>query len=175
MARLNVAQKRPSRVTHEGAPAVHLTPEKLLRRLVGSCFLWEDNFYVDGRTIAKQIVDTARKCRPAVVASLAIEAREVFNLRHVPLLLVDVLSEVPSRTKSAVELAEVFGYDNTVTIADVIERVIQRPDELAELLAIHWRDATPEHKNPVSHQMRKGIAKAFGKFKEYQLSKYKNG
>lgn len=166
MSRLNVARKMSARYTHEGARAVHLTPEKLLRRLVGSCLLWEDNFYVDGQQIAELITETARKCNPAVVADLAVEARTVLNLRHVPLLLVDVLSEFPSKLGTEVSFSA-LRYGGS-TIADTIVRVIQRADELAELLAIHWRNG----RKPVPHQMRKGLAAAFHKFKEYHFAKY---
>lgn len=163
--KLNVAKKHPL-YTHEGAPAVRINAEKQLRRLVCSCLLWEDEFYVDGKAIAAQIVETARQCAPVIVADLAIEAREVYNLRHVPLLLVDVLSEFPTTLARSVELVG-SRYD-VKTIADVVARVIQRADEFAELLAVHWRDG----RKPVPHQMRKGLARAFSKFKEYHFAKY---
>jgi hypothetical protein len=50
------------------------------------------------------------------------------------------------------------------TIADVIERA----DELAELLAMYWRDG----KRPLSAQLKRGLALAFPKFDGYQLAKY---
>src|SRR5258708_28905811 len=78
--RLNVAARNAAR-THEGAPAVPgLSDEKMLRRSVLSCMLWEDEFYEDGQSIAARIVAAAEKVEPAVLARLAIEAREVCNL-----------------------------------------------------------------------------------------------
>lgn len=153
MARLNVAT-RNTKVTHEGAPAVPaLSPINQLRRSVLSCLLWEDEFYEDGASIAKRIEESAAKVSPAALASLAVEARGTFNLRHAPLLLLDTLARTGSGDK---------------LVADTICRVIQRADELAELLAIHWRNG----KQPIPAQMRKGLARAFGKFSEYQLAKY---
>ena len=151
MARLNITARNYT-VTHEGAPAVaNLSPEKQLRRSVLSCLLWEKEFYEDGATIADRIVETAAKVKPAALAALAIEAREVFNLRHVPLLLLDVLSKT--------------GPDLT---ADTVARVLQRADEPGELLSIYWRNG----RKMIPAQMRKGIAKAFPKFDAYQLAKY---
>ena len=90
--RLNVVARNAAH-THEGAPAVPRLPgEKRLRRSVLSCLLWEDEFYEDGQSIAARIVGAAEQVAPEVLASVAIEAREVLNLRHAPLLLLEVLS-----------------------------------------------------------------------------------
>lgn len=153
MARLNVATRNPV-FTHEGAPAVaNLPAEKQLRRSVLSCLLWESEFYEDGKSIADRIVEAAEKVKPAALAALAIEAREVFHLRHVPLLLLDVLSKTGRGNK---------------LVADTIASVVQRPDEMGELLTIYWRNG----RKMVPAQMRKGLATAFAKFDEYRLAKY---
>ena len=154
MAGLNVvAQNR--NFTHEGAHATPgLSPERQLRRSVMSCLLWEAEFYEDGQSIADRIGDAARQVTPQVIARIAAEAREVMNLRHVPLILLDVLSEARGRTDGLV--------------ANTIARVIQRPDELGEFLAIYWRNG----RKTVSSQVRKGLARAIPKFSEYQLAKY---
>lgn len=153
MARLNVTARNYT-VTHEGAPAVPvLSAENMLRRSVLSCMLWEDGFYEDGKTIADRITETALLVPVEKLSALAIEAREVFNLRHVSLLLCDVLSKT--------------GRGNKI-VADTIDRVIQRADEPAELLSIYWRNG----RKMVPAQMRKGIGRAFGKFNEHQLAKY---
>lgn len=151
MARLNITARNYT-VTFEGSPVVgNVSPEKQLRRSVLSCLLWEKEFYEDGASIADRIVESAAKVKPATLAALAIEAREVFNLRHVPLLLLDVLSKTgPGLT------------------ADTVARVLQRADEPGELLSIYWRNG----RKMIPAQMRKGIAKAFPKFDAYQLAKY---
>ena len=106
--------------THEGAPAAVLNAEQRLRRSVASCFLWEDEFYEDGLSIADRIATLAADVAPEVVAALAVEARERFNLRHAPLLLLSVLTRTGA---------------GTPLVADTIARVIQRADELTEFLA----------------------------------------
>jgi 60 kDa SS-A/Ro ribonucleoprotein len=155
MARLNVRNETEKQYTHEGARAYdHLTAEQKLRRSVMSCFLWENEFYEDGVSIADRIVENARLIPAEKLAQLAVEIRTQANLRHVPLLLLDVLSE---RAK-----------ENPGLVSKTIEQVISRPDELAEFLAVYWRNG----RKTVSHQIRKGLAAAFGKFNEYSLAKY---
>ena len=148
--RLNIFAQRP-RTTHEGAPAAVLTAEQALRRSVASCLLWEDEFYEDGQSIADRIAALSMEVAPQVLADLAVEARERFNLRHAPLMLL-------------VGLVRHGG----PLVAPTIERVIQRADDLTEFVAIYWRSG----KRPFSKQMKRGLAAAFAKFDAYQLAKY---
>ncbi len=46
--------------------------------------------------------------------------------------------------------------------------MIQRADELSEFVAIYWAGG----RQPLSAQVKKGLAAAFGKFDEYALAKY---
>jgi hypothetical protein len=152
--RLNVLIRKFAR-THEGARAVAtLSAEQQLRRTVMSCLLWEDQFYEDGQSIAERIVQAAERVTPHALAAMAIEAREVFNLRHAPLLLLEVLSRTGQGDK---------------LVADTVCRVIQRADELGELVALHHKLGG---KKMIPAQMRKGLARAFAKFDEYGLAKY---
>ncbi|HEX3917897.1 MAG TPA: TROVE domain-containing protein [Caulobacteraceae bacterium] len=150
--RLNIFTSRPA-VTHEGAPAIPLSTEQLLRRSVLSCLLWEDEFYEDGEAIADRIVALASEVRPEVTAALAVEARERFKLRHAPLILLTALVKTARGTSLA---------------ADTIARVIQRADEISELVAIYWRGG----RKPLAKQLKLGLARAFAKFDAYQLAKY---
>ena len=56
-------------------------------------------------------------------------------------------------------------------VAETLDRVIQRADELAEFVAIYWKDG----RVPLSAQVKKGLAAAFPKFDEYPLAKYDRG
>jgi hypothetical protein len=117
--------------------------------------LWEDIFYVDGQSHADLIKAAIEKTEPQEVAALAIEAREQFKLRHVPLLLVRELA----RHKNP-EARKLVGY--------TLARVIQRPDEIAEFLAIYWKDG----KQPLSAQVKKGLAAAYSNFNAYEFAKW---
>jgi 60 kDa SS-A/Ro ribonucleoprotein len=147
--------------THAGGRAKRFTPEMELKRALMNCLLWEDQFYEDGVAIAERIKSLVPRVEPARVAELAIEAREQMKLRHAPLL---VVREMARHEK------------HRVLVADTLERVIQRPDEMMELLAIYWADALgPQQqrkRQPVSAQIKKGLARALTKFDAYQLAKY---
>jgi hypothetical protein len=54
-------------------------------------------------------------------------------------------------------------------VADTIARVLQRADELGELVAIHHKLGA---RKMIPAQMRKGLARALVKFDEYALAKY---
>lgn len=152
MAQRNTKPSTQKVYTHGGVAAYpHLTPLMQLRRSVLACLLWEDTFYEDGQSIADRIAEEAKAVSTDELAALAIEARNEFHLRHVPLLL---LSELAKRG------GEVVG--------KTIEQTIQRADELSEFMAIYWRDG----KTPLSAQVKRGLAKAFTKFDAYQLAKY---
>jgi len=139
--------------THEGAPARVINAEQALRRSVLSCMLWEAEFYEDGATIASRIQQLVPLVEPARVAALAVEAREQMKLRHAPLLLVR-------------EMARHAAHRGLVS--ETMARVIQRADELAEFVAIYWAAG----RQPLSAQVKKGLAAAFCKFDEYALAKY---
>jgi 60 kDa SS-A/Ro ribonucleoprotein len=147
--------------THEGARGKRFTPGTELKRALMSCLLWEDQFYEDGVAIAERIQTLVPQVEPARAAALAIEAREQMKLRHAPLL---VVREMARHEK------------HRALVADTLARMIQRPDEMTELLAVYWADALgPQQqrkRQPVSAQIKKGLARALTKFDAYQLAKY---
>lgn len=160
MARLNRAVFRRGYTEEGGAAYAHLDAEQALRRSVMSCFLWEQEFYEDGQSIAERIVENARKVPAAYLADLAVDLRSNHNLRHVPLLLLSVLADT-SKGNSLV--------------ADTVNRVIQRADELAEFPTVfcNYKDVKPsELKKVMPHGMKRGLAEAFKKFNAYSLAKY---
>lgn len=153
MARINtkLPNLTPPPRTHGGTPAVRISADQQLRRTVMACLLWEDNFYEDGQSVAIRIRELISKATPSASALLAVEARTTMNLRHVPLLICRELAR--------------HGHLTAQTLADVI----QRPDELAEFVAICRKDGM---KKGLTNQIKKGLAAAFLKFNEYSLAKY---
>lgn len=151
MARRNRIKYRQR--THEGAFARNIDPEMALRRSVMACLLWEKQFYEDGMAIADRIAKLIPYVCPETVASMAREARNQMKLRHVPLLM--------AREMSRHDTHKPF-------VCKLLCDVIQRPDEMTELMALYWQ----ERHQPLSAQVKKGLAKAFTKFDGYQLSKY---
>lgn len=137
-------------VNHAGTAVRSIPVEKQLMRMTLANMLWENQFYVDGKTSAELITDLVAKADAKFVSNLAIMARVQFKLRHIPLLLTRELA----RTS---RLA-----------AHVLNAVIQRPDEMSEFLSIYWQNG----KTPLSNQVKKGLATAFQKFSEFSLAKW---
>ncbi len=135
---------------HHGLKVTALSPEAKLTRLTMAHMLWEKQFYVDGQKSADLMATLVTKVSPSFVSNLARQARDKFKLRHVPLHLMRSLAK--SGALKATDLAE----------------VIKRPDEMSEFVSLYWADK----KQPLSNQVKKGLALAFGKFNEYQLAKW---
>ena len=150
--RINTATRSISR-TYEGAPAKRINAEQQLRRSLMACMLWESEFYEDGMSIANRIASLIPHVKPEKVADMAVEARERMKLRHAPLWVVRAMANHPEHKQY---------------VADTLARIIQRADELAEFVALYWKDK----RQPLSKQVKKGLAQAFTKFDAYQLAKY---
>lgn len=144
---------RFTKKTHEGAPAARANPAQQLRRALMACLLWENAFYESGEDIAARLTALVPQVDAAMVAALAVEAREKFKLRHAPLLIVREMARHNS---------------HKAYVSQTLTRVIQRADELAEFVALYWKDG----KQALSKQVKKGLAEAFTKFDAYQLAKY---
>ena len=156
--RTNTKTLPAPKFTHEGARAYNTNAEQELRRSVMACLLWEDSFYESGELIADRIQSLVAKVAPEKVSEIAIEARVQQKLRHVPLMLAVAMAKLPTHKH---------------VVARTVAEIVQRPDELAEILAIYSRGRTGQKKlNKLSKQLQKGIAQAFTKFDEYSLAKY---
>lgn len=124
--------------------------EKQLRRMTLANMLWENQFYIDGVKNVDILKNAVGKVAPARVQEIALEAREKFKLRHVPLMLMRQLAAVGKLEAKA------------------LASVIQRPDEIGEFISLYWDGK----RTPLANQVKKGLAAAFGKFNEYQFAKW---
>jgi hypothetical protein len=149
MSSLNKKANTRTEMTHEGAMVRPISAEAQLERMTLAAMLWEDTFYVDGVTLAEKIKELVVKVPTDKVQALAAKARTEFKLRHIPLLLARELARGGRLTASG------------------LDAVIQRADEMGEFMSMYWS----EGKTAVSAQVKKGLAKAFVKFNEYQLAK----
>lgn len=144
---------RASYTTNDAGTVVPtIAVDKQLRRLVLASMLFEDAAYIDGVSHAEAVKAAVAKADPKAVANLAIEARTKYMLRHIPLFLMRELARI-----GKLKAADLFA-------------VIQRPDEIGEFISLYWKDK----KQPLSNQVKKGIAMAFtdGPFSEYTFAKW---
>lgn len=152
MPRFNQSTKGNKKTTtHEGAEAYKLTPEMELYTLTCTSTL-HGKFYESAAEQAQRMRNLLDEVDPQFAWNLAIYARDEMWLRTVPVFL-------------AVELTR-RGHGSR----EGVRRVIQRPDEITEMLAYY------EHVNggvtPLANSIKRGIADAFNKFDSYQLAKY---
>jgi 60 kDa SS-A/Ro ribonucleoprotein len=147
-------------VNFEGAKAYKLNPALELYATVVTSAL-SDNFYENTSDRLTRLRALIAKNTPEFVAQLAVYAREKMYLRSIPLVL-------------TVELAKIHNGDNL--ISRLVSRVVQRADEITELLAYYQlangRKEGIKKLNALSKQMQKGLAEAFNKFDSYQFAKY---
>jgi len=146
-------------INYEGAKAYKLDPAVELYVTAVTSSL-SKKFYESGADRIERIRKLIKENDPEFVAKLAIYAREEMHLRSIPLVLV-------------AELAKIHSGDNL--ISKTVERVIQRVDEITELLSYYQlandREETKKL-NKLSKQIQKGISLAFNKFNEYHFGKY---
>ena len=163
-----------SNLTHEGGVSHNLgvSADEDIKRLdlylnTAALMLAGDTFYTtaseDIRRIVANIIEVMqldRKHNDKFVLQLAAYLRQKKLLRRTPQLV--VVSAILSGS-----------YDAT-TLAEYTSKVITRPDDAAELIAIlnyfNEQEDLPHGSLPIA--ARDGIARALSKFNEYQLMKY---
>lgn len=146
-------------VNYEGAKAYTLTPEAELYAAVATTML-SDAAYEKSDARLARIQKLIGTVDALFVAKLAVYARTQMNLRTAPVVL-------------ATELAKAS--DGNGLVSKAIGRVVQRPDEIMEILAYYqFANARTGAKklNKLSKQVQKGLAASFNKFDEYQFAKY---
>lgn len=161
--RTNVSSSLVHPQTHGGSPATHITAEQELRRTVMSCLLWEDGFYEDGVSVGDRIAKLVERLPVSTTCLIAVEARNLQHLRHVPLLL----CALASRKASSV--------GDKQAVSDAVATVVQRADEMGELISLCAKvsGAAPNTcKRSLRGCVRRGLVRALAKFGAYQLGKY---
>lgn len=150
----NVKTARPTLSTHEGGHAQRIDATQQLERTVMTFLLFENQYYESGVDIADRITKLVPEVAPAEVARIAVEARTVMNMRHAPLFLVREMARLKTHRPY---------------VADTLAKVIKRADELAEFMALYFKDG----RIPIAHSVRKGLDAAVRNFDEYAFGKYK--
>ncbi len=149
----NIKTKLAPVFTHEGGKAQRVNPIKELKRTVGTCMLFENTFYEKGSDIADRIIELCKKVPANELYNIAVDARTNLKLRHVPLFLaIQFIANNPKNPAGRKLIAD----------------VIQRPDEMGEMVSIYWKDG----KKPLPAQMKKGLASCFSKFNAFKLAKW---
>jgi hypothetical protein len=150
MAHANLLNLKARPVSCERPSTAIINPEIALRRTVLDGLLSESQFCGPDVALADRIASLVPQVDAAAVASLAVEARQRTQRSSVPLLLVrEMARHAPHRALVGATLA----------------RVIQHANEISDFVAIYWSHG----RQPLSAQVKKGLAAAFAKFDGHEL------
>jgi len=132
-----------------GGKAFKMNAEQELLHAVLTTFL-EDKYYESGDERIERIKTLVSQVKPEYVAKLAYVARNEFNMRSVPIVLLGELSKV---------------HKGDSLVKNAIEKTVARVDDLTELVA--YLDCK------LPKQVKRGIRHSLYKFSPYQLAKYR--
>lgn len=159
----NLSSREDATVNHEGELSFRLDPLTDLYIRCASSFVSEPKYYTSAKEADLELIKSIHKAiavDPEFVLQLAVYCREELHLRSIPIILL-------------IEFANTYpGFQNS---RKYVARCIQRADELTELVAGQFsrNKQIPRTGCKLPRMLKEGIAKAFPKFTEYQLSKYK--
>lgn len=145
----------PDTKNYEKSPAYKYSDKMDLATRALTSFMSEDKFYESAEKSDSEIIrlfEQVLKEDPEFAKGLLLSLRQDFHLRSVSHVL-------------GAELARQRATD----AADIIAELCERPDDMLEILA-YYQKKYGNDKLPNS--IKKGLAKAFAKFNEYQLAKY---
>ncbi len=151
-------------LNYEGALAFKLDALTDLYIRSASTLVGEPKYYESAKDADSELLKSIHKALeidPEFVLQLAVYCREKLYLRSVSLML---LAEF-ANSKSVGKVPNARKY---------VSRVIQRADELTELIAYQFNrnKVVPRTKSKLPMMLKYGISDAFTKFDEYQFSKY---
>lgn len=155
MSRFNTKSTDPTKtVNYEGAPAYKsMTPEQALYVLTAAN-MYQDNYYGSKDFFRKSLINFISLCDPDYVMKLAYYVRTKMYLRTIPVIM---LAELAKMGKLK---------------AWIVPKVIQRPDEITELVA-YWGTISGHNTiKKMPHQLKIGLAEAMKKFNAFQYRKY---
>jgi 60 kDa SS-A/Ro ribonucleoprotein len=150
-------------VNHEGSRAYSLDPLTDLYIRAVSTLVGEPKYYESAKDADTEFLKSIQKAievDPEFVLQLAVYCREKLYLRSVPLMLV-------------VEFANSPYVGKVPNARKYVARIIQRADELTEIIAYQLqRNKIYPRNTKLPMMIKNGVAMAFEKFDEYQFGKW---
>jgi 60 kDa SS-A/Ro ribonucleoprotein len=160
MSKFNQTVVKPKTKTtnHAGGQAYKESNELALVSLLLTSFV-NDQFYRSSNQSLDDLKNHIKSIpNKEFIAKSAIFARDEFGMRSITHALAgELASELSGK-----EWAKNF-YD----------KVVSRVDDMSEILSYYLANKTDKKNPKFPNAMKKGFAKAFDKFDEYQLAKYK--
>ena len=141
-------------VNFAGGEAFIESPKLELVSLMLTSFVKDQYYRGTDESLSKveSLIDAIKDKK--FIAKAAIYARNEFGMRSISHV---VAAELAKRVKGE-EWTKSF-----------YEKVIHRPDDITEILSYYAN----KYGFPIPNSLKKGLAKSFGKFDEYQIAKYR--
>lgn len=155
MAKFNQKSKGTETINFAGGQAYELKPETELILLCITSFV-KNQFYRSEASTLRRLRELLKKVNPLFAAKLAIWVRTEWHMRSISHVI-------------AGELAHSQSLSGKAGAYNFFNKIVVRPDDMIEILAyLNFLGV----RNPTG-AMKKGFAKAFGRFDRYQLGKYR--
>lgn len=113
----------------------------------------DNKYYQTSNDVFIKLDELIKDCDKLFCAKAICYARREFGMRTITHYAASVLAKYIGREKWA---------------NDFFAKVVYRPDDMTEIISCHL-----SRKEKLSNAMKKGFAKAFGMFTDYQLAKYR--
>lgn len=153
MSRFNQVSQGIKTTNYAGGKAYTQSPELELVSILLTSFT-NDQFYRSADDTFDRLKELIKYCDKKFVAKAAIFARTRFGMRSISHVVAAELAEHISREEWA---------------KDFYKQIIYRPDDMLEIISYYFANKGEK----LSNAIKKGFAKAFDKFDNYQLAKYR--
>lgn len=156
MSKFNATLQKPKAKTQNlaGGQAYKQSDKLALISLLLTSFV-NDQFYRKVDQTLEELRNLLKKVEPEFAAKAAIYARDNFGMRSISHALAGELAPYLSGTE--------YG-------SKFYDKVIIRPDDMLEILAYYQENVGDK----IPNSMKKGFAKSFDRFDDYQIAKWKN-
>ncbi len=154
MSKFNVKSIAKTILNYEGAPAFQQSPEMELLSVLLTSFATSQFYRSEAETYERIIELLAQLKDKKFAAKAAVYARTQFGMRSITHVLA---AEIAHTVKGATWTKSFF------------DKIIYRPDDMMEILAYYLN----KYGKPIPNSMKKGFQRAFGRFNEYELAKYR--
>jgi hypothetical protein len=152
-----IQKEKTKTVNYAGGEAYKQSKELELVSILLTSFV-SDTFYRSSNDTLDRLKALLSEVDPKFAAKAAIFARDKFGMRSITHALAGELTS----HSTGLDWAKNF-YD----------KVVVRPDDMMEIMGYYLSNKTDSKKPKFPNSLKKGFAKAFNKFDNYQIGKYK--
>lgn len=152
MSKFSKTKPKTTTKNYMGEKAVKHSPKYDIVNILLTSFV-EDQYYESAKTQMNRLLELATK-HPLFSAKASIYARKEFHMRSVTHL---IGATIPHIVKGE------------PWVERFIEKNIFRVDDITEIMAYYLKN----YGKPIPNSLKRGLAKSFEKFDEYQLAKYR--